>query len=164
MDPIACGTSSALESGSTLTEQMRIRYINCQSTKPSFGSVKFYEFNALVMDKFNLIAISETWLKQHISCRSVHIPDCYLIRNYRLLGRVGDVGIYISHGISLKTIFERFEHSEFGSLLIELDIGAVSVLFGVVYLPSGDIRAFENCHLELLINYSAVILIASSSI
>uniref|UniRef100_A0A1A9VE95 Uncharacterized protein n=1 Tax=Glossina austeni TaxID=7395 RepID=A0A1A9VE95_GLOAU len=71
--------------------------------------------------------------------------------NIRKRGRGGNVGLYIALGISFKISFEGFEHVEFGSPLIELDVGAISVLLGVVYLPSGDIKDFENCHLELLI-------------
>uniref|UniRef100_A0A1B0BVD1 Uncharacterized protein n=1 Tax=Glossina palpalis gambiensis TaxID=67801 RepID=A0A1B0BVD1_9MUSC len=52
--PIVCGV---FESGSTLTKQMRIAYINYQTIKPSSRSVKFDELKALIMDKF---AISET--------------------------------------------------------------------------------------------------------
>uniref|UniRef100_A0A1A9Z265 Uncharacterized protein n=1 Tax=Glossina pallidipes TaxID=7398 RepID=A0A1A9Z265_GLOPL len=79
--------------------------------KPTFRFAEFGEFKALVMDKFDLIAISETWLKPQISCRSVHIPGSNLIRNGKLLGHEVYVGCSLKDGCDWKTLPEIINES-----------------------------------------------------
>uniref|UniRef100_A0A1B0BY00 Uncharacterized protein n=1 Tax=Glossina palpalis gambiensis TaxID=67801 RepID=A0A1B0BY00_9MUSC len=55
-------------------------------------------------------------------------------------------------------ISEGLELVECESLFIESDIGAVSILFEVRYLPSGNMRAIKNSYLRLLTKYCRTII------
>ncbi|KAI8125992.1 RNA-directed DNA polymerase from mobile element jockey [Lucilia cuprina] len=135
-------------------------HLNCQSIKPSANCSKFDELNALLTDGFfDVFAVTETWLKPYITCRAVEIPGFNICRNDRLNSRGGGVALYISSGIKYRKVFKTSELGICESLFVELYLNNTVFLFGVVYLPHGDICSFEYFHHDLFLSYNNIIIV-----
>ncbi|KNC28047.1 hypothetical protein FF38_06830 [Lucilia cuprina] len=104
-----------------------------------------------ILDAF---AVTETWLKPYVSTRSVNILGFKFVRNDRLNSRGGGVGIYVSSKLKYRFVFQTSELGICESLFIEISMDSSTVLFGVVYLPYGDLISFENLHHELFLRSS----------
>lgn len=107
----------------------------------------------------NVFAVTETWLKPYVSRRSVEIPGFRFCRNDRIGLRGGGVGIYILNNIKYKKVFHVSDAGTCESLFVELYINNVTLLFGLIYLPHGDILSFENSHYNFLSTYSNIIIV-----
>lgn len=83
--PIVSGSSTSILSVPQHPDRIRIGHVNCQSIKPSNYSTKFDEFSNIITDNFDLIGLSETWLKPCISSSSVAIPGFSLGRYFCVL-------------------------------------------------------------------------------
>lgn len=138
-----------------------VGHLNCQSIRPSPNSVKFDELKSILSgSRFDIFAISETWLKPVVSSKAVSIPGYKFYRNDRENMRGGGVGVYVSNTIRHKVIFRAFALGKCESLFLELCSGSTKLLFGVVYLPPvGDPESFEELHYNLLLNYTKVIIV-----
>ncbi|XP_075155234.1 uncharacterized protein LOC142228619 [Haematobia irritans] len=135
--------------------------MNCCSIRPSYNTSKFDDLKAVFGGSgFDAIGISETWLNENVSSCAVELPGYRFIRNDRSgTRRGGGVGIYISRKFVTKVVF-RSSSPVAESVFIELHLGSVRVLFGVVYLPPpADIHSFEDLHSELFLNYSNIIVV-----
>lgn len=156
--PIVSNGSLIKSSLNSFSQQLKIAHINCQSIKPFQNVVKFDEFKNIVRDSFDLIAISETWLKPYVSNLSIRLENCKVIRNDRLHRRGGGVCIYLKSNLQHKLVFQ-ISTDGCESIFIEVNFNNVKTLFGVVYLPHGDISAFETLHYDLLLKYSNIIIV-----
>lgn len=100
---------------------LKVAHINCNSIRPSHRSTKFDEFRHIVNGSgFDIIAVSETWLKCEVSTNAVHIPNYTFCRNDREHCRGGGVGIYVSDAIKFKIVFKSSIFDKCESLFLEL--------------------------------------------
>ncbi|XP_065356239.1 uncharacterized protein LOC135950637 [Calliphora vicina] len=135
-------------------------HINCPSLRPSADYSKIDELRSILSGSvLNVFGVTETWLKPYISTRSVQISGLNFYRNDRLNTRGGGVGIYVSTGLKSKTVFKVSDFGTCESLFVEISFGNTLVLFGVVYLPHGDLVSFENLHYEVFLKYSNVVVV-----
>lgn len=136
-------------------DQLNVAHLNCRSIKPT---PKINELRSILKDNcFDLFAISESWLTQDIPDRAVLIHGYNLCRNDRQMSvRGGGVAVYISSGLRYKRVFSiSVLHCE--SLFIEVCIEQVPVLFGVVYLPTGNLEEFEFYHRNIFSDYVNIV-------
>lgn len=139
---------------------LNVGHCNCQSIRPAIYSTKFSELRNLIQNSpLDIFAVTETWLKSHVSNTSVSIPGYKFCRNDRLEGRSGGVGIYVSSKFHYRPVNVESHYGECEVLFIEVDIGNCTVLFGVVYLPKGNINIFENLAGDIFEKYSNIIIV-----
>lgn len=140
---------------------LRVAHLNCNSIRPSSRTTKFDEISCVLRGSaFDVIGISETWLKEEVSTSAVNFKDYGFCRNDRVGCRGGGVGIYISDKIQYKVVFKTSVLNKCESLFVELSSGNNKYLFGVVYLPPpADLQAFEMLHSELFLNYTSTIIV-----
>lgn len=137
--------------------QLNVGHLNCRSIKaPS----KIDEIKSIVRDNtFDIFALSETWLASDISNRTVEIPGYTLCRSDRQApGRGGGIGIFLSKGMIFKHVCKTSIPS-CELILLEITIGNEKLLFGVVYLPTGDLHEFECLHSDLFSEYSNILIV-----
>lgn len=145
---------------STDQYNLKVGHCNIQSMKPSPYSVKFNEFeHVLSSSSFDIFGITETWLKPYVPDGAVAIPNYNFCRNDRILGRGGGVGIYISHSMQYKVLDVESQYGECEVLFMEIFVGDLTVLFGVVYLPHGNINAFESTMGDFFEKYDKIIVV-----
>lgn len=139
--------------------EFKIAHLNCQSIRPSASSSKFDELKMLLDNSFfDVFAISETWLKPYVSTRSLAIPGYSFCRNDRLGARGGGVGVFVSNVLKFKVVFKSSLYGICESLFMEIYLDNIRLLFGVVYLPHGDIVTFETEHFHLFSSYPYVVI------
>ncbi|XP_075163164.1 uncharacterized protein LOC142235791 [Haematobia irritans] len=135
-------------------------HLNCRSIRPSSYSVTIDELkNFLVDSGIDAFGISETWLKSSVSTKSVSINGYSFIRNDRPVTRGGGVGIFISRKLKYKTVFKSDSFGDCESLFLEIQRGPARLLFGVVYLPHGNLDEFVNTHTDLMSRYSEIVIV-----
>lgn len=126
----------------TYSGNFNAAHLNCQSIKPSGNYSKIEELKSIInCSLLDVFAVTETWLMPYVSSRSIEIPSFNFCRNNRLGLGGGGVGIYISKSIKFKKIFQVSNWGVCESLFC---FNSSTFIFGVVYLPHGDINAFEN--------------------
>ncbi|XP_075163075.1 uncharacterized protein LOC142235700 [Haematobia irritans] len=135
-------------------------HLNCQSIRPSSYSVTIDELKNILVDSgIDAFGISETWLKSSVSTKSVSINGYSFIRNDRPVTRGGGVGIFISRKLKYKTVFKSDSFGDCESLFLEIQRGPARLLFGVVYLPHGNLDEFVNTHTDLMSRYSEIVIV-----
>lgn len=160
LGPIVGNSSFFKNRLSQYSNCMSIGHLNCHSLRPSIYNTTLCELKNLICDSgFGLFAVSETWLKPYVSSKTVAIPGYSFVRNDRPSARGGGVGIYILKNIKYKVVFRSENPGVCESLFIELIFGLSKVLFGVVYLPHGNIHNFEEIHEDILSRYESIIVV-----
>lgn len=143
-----------------LKRNLNIGHINCTSFNLKPGSSKFSEIKNLLVDGvLNVFAVTETWLKETVSNGVVDIPGYVCLRNDRPFMRGGGVALYISTGIEYEIVYLGRNYGVVECLFAELCFGDIKVLLGVVYLPHGDLVAFENEVADLLVRYNTIVIV-----
>ena len=111
---------------------------------------------------FNIIGISESFLKPSISSNFVALPGYNLFRNDRLNKACGGVAIYVKDGIKTKVLItskqEYCSRPEF--MLLELSLSSTDkLLVGICYRPPkiGHFTDFENALLSLMPCYNRIL-------
>src|SRR5436190_22727871 len=76
-------------------------HVNSQSLLPHF-----FEFQAFFSKdtSYDIIALSETWLKPHVSDSLVQLDGYHFFRHDRLDKGGGGIGCYIRNGLTLKVL------------------------------------------------------------
>lgn len=140
-------------------ENLNFGHFNCQSFKLNCNSSKISEIrNILVGGYLSVIGVSETWLKPHISTRAVDVSGYSCHRNDRPNIRGGGVAIYVSKKIRHRIVFLGERYGDTECIFVELNVGAVKLLAGVVYLPHGNFNGLEDQISDLVVKYSEVII------
>ncbi|XP_075163063.1 uncharacterized protein LOC142235689 [Haematobia irritans] len=139
---------------------LKVGHMNVQSLNPSFRSSKFDEFKSLVNDSLrDVIAISETWLKPHISDYSMNIHDYLLIKNDRLDMRGGGVALFIRKGISAREVYRYSNPSTYEALFVEICIRGDNVIVGVVYVPHGNLEGIDIVLGDISARYKDIVIL-----
>lgn len=91
------------------SDGLRIAHVNAQSLVGNFS--EFYnEFNG---SEFDIICVSETWLKGHVSDGLVDLPGYGLIRQDRKDRVGGGVAVYVKAQIPVKMLSKSNENVPF---------------------------------------------------
>ena len=79
---------------------MNFCHVNSQSLLPHF-----FEFQSFFSaNSYDIIALSETWLKPHVPDVLVHLDGYQFFRHDRLDRGGGGIGCYVRNGLSLKIL------------------------------------------------------------
>lgn len=140
-------------------KKLKAAHINAQSLRAHIDEVR----EIFQPTNFDLIAISESWLKPTIHSNNVSLPGYILQRNDRTGKQGGGVAVYIREGIKFNIVYSS--PSEYSAkpefLLIEISLcGADVLLLGVCYRPprTGHLLDFENALLNFMFRYSHVLI------
>lgn len=158
LGPIISGNTHINSTLLPYPNQFKVAHMNCRSISPSASTVKLDELRSILNGNiFDVFAVSESWLNKFTSNRAVEIPGYRICRNDRPYpSRGGGVAIYISKRIKFRLV-HKLLIAECESLFVECDVGGVKLLLGVVYLPNGNLVAFERRHGDLFSKYSNII-------
>jgi hypothetical protein len=107
---------------------LKIAHINIRSLNApnKFGEIA----SAILNHKFDLFALSETWLNDSIS------NDLFSIPGYCPLIRSGGVAVYVTTSIAVKRRND-LETCGFELLWVELKVGSNNLICGICYRPPG---------------------------
>lgn len=112
-----------------------VAHINCRSTINSFDCLKDY----ILMQNFDVIGVTETWLKPNILTNAVDIPGYTFLRNDRIEKRGGGVGAYIKKGIQYTCLMEKIPENQsletFEHIWFEIKFNKQKLTLGVIYKP-----------------------------
>nr|CAH7765172.1 unnamed protein product [Callosobruchus chinensis] len=103
-------------------------HLNIQSLVPKLNQLKLF----LEEKKFDILAISETWLNDQFSSRDLMMDGYNLIRKDRSFGRGGGVLLYV---------FDKFKYDviatscDIEQLFVKVVYNRYSFVAGVVYKP-----------------------------
>ena len=159
MGPIVSGNSYVKTVLQRDSDKFKAGHLNCRSLRPSIHSIKLDEISTILKDDtFDVFAVSETWLNENVPLRAVNISGYFFCRNDRP-SRGGGVGLFISKKLKFKSVFRMCAAGQCESLFIEMFFGHIKVLFGVVYLPNGNLQMFEERHRHLFCKYSNIVVV-----
>lgn len=146
--------------------RLNVAHINAQSIVPRLGAAKFDEIRQVFGKSFvNVLGVSETWCKGHVSSNSINIEGYRLFRNDRLWSRGGGVCLYISETLNAKVIYERMDEGLIEALFIDVKLtSALSVAVGVIYLPGGKFSMCEDLLADISSRYSNVIVVGDFNV
>lgn len=130
-------------------DNLIIGHLNSRSIVNTFDELKQY----VLMQNFDCLAVSETWLKPHITSSEIIIPGYILLRMDRKSKRGGGVGIFLRKGIRYKLManeLSTIENNDVEQLWIEIFLKHKKLTIGVAYKP-------PNVHYSHLISLDDVL-------
>lgn len=135
---------------------LKIAHINAQSLPAHFD--EFYEL--FLNSRFDLICMSESWLKPSLDSNNYVLPGYNLFRTDRVGRGGGGVAVYARVDLNVRKLLE---HSVLGRpeyMFLEVKCAGSKLLLGVCYRPPkiGYLSLFENSLLELLPEYGHVVI------
>ena len=143
---------------------LKIAHINVQSL---MDSDHFSEFCSLFGDsEFDIIAISETFLKPSITDSAVNLPGYFVYRKDRKVKRGGGVAVYVRDSLKCKILPcapRKADHKyDFTPeyLLLEISFLSTKLLFSCIYRAPkiGFMDLFVNDMYSHLLHYKYVII------
>lgn len=145
---------------------LNIIHINAQSIVPGYNSVKLDEIRNTFEDGiFDIIAVSESWLKPCVLDNAVSIEGYYMHRNDRIVRRSGGVCVYIKNEINSKVVHFFNDEVDFEGLFLELTCsGSDPLLLGVIYLPNGKIELCEDVLGDMASRYEQIIFVGDINV
>ena len=114
--------------------------INAQSLPSSIDT--FRDFFA--KESYNLIAVTESWLKPHIFDASVSLDNYFILRHDRTFSKGGGVCVYVYNSLiakSVETSGNMKSYPEF--MMVEISHDSTRLLLCLVYRPP-RIRHFDT--------------------
>jgi hypothetical protein len=140
-------------------KSLKLCHINAQSLPCHFD-----DFNEIFSSvDFDVIGISETWLKPSLDSFTYALPGYSLFRNDRIGKAGGGVAVYVRSSLSSKLLLSSpppYSNSpEF--LFVEILTEGGKVLVGIVYRPpnAGRLCILEDALLQLMHRYQHIILL-----
>ena len=113
-------------------KNLNIAHINIRSIIGKINTIK----NCILTNKYDIFAVSETWLTDVISDEVVNINGYRLIRRDRGHGRGGGVLLYMRDSIKCSILSDqKTDYSEF--LCVSFKINGVKNILSVIYRPPG---------------------------
>lgn len=162
LGPIVGNGHSAKIHLGNLESGLKIGHCNCQSIKPAPYSTKFDELRDFIQGtSFDIVGVSETWLKPEVPNGAVAIDGYTFCRNDwpRDYGGAGGVGLYISKSIEYRIVFTQSHYIECEVLFIEIIIDTSVILVGVVYLPNENTDIFKSTVSDIFERYNNIIVV-----
>jgi len=128
--------------------KLKIIHLNCRSILSQYDVFRDFVCGA----EYDIVALTETWLRPDVTDSVVEIPGFSFIRHDRPT-HGGGVAMYIRESIQFQvidsTILDYLEQ-----LWITLVIDCVSVAIGVVYRPCGsDLSSFLDFFQNIFLKY-----------
>ena len=104
---------------------------------------------------YDIIGLSETWLRNNIDNAQIHINNFNFIRLDRINGRGGGVGIFIKQNINFEILYSAcLDFVEY--IWIKFKVQNKVVILGNIYRPpSADLNLFLNHIEDTIINIYA---------
>jgi hypothetical protein len=139
---------------------LKFCHINAESLPGHFDDFKDI-FSRII--NFDIIGISETWLKPSLVSSNFDLPGYCLLRNDRMGKDRGGVAIYIRSSLSPRHILsspQPYSNSpEF--IFVEASTGNDKILIGIVYRPpkAGRFSILENSLLQIMHHYHHIVLL-----
>ncbi|CAB0043744.1 unnamed protein product [Trichogramma brassicae] len=112
----------------------------------------------------HIMAVSESWLKTHISSCDVDVPGYVLLRHDRISRGCGGVALYVRSDLRCRCVASSERPGAYllrpEFLFVLLDVGSVAILLGVVYSPpkAGFWSDVEEALLDVNVHYDRIIL------
>jgi hypothetical protein len=138
---------------------LKIAHVNSQSLLCHID-----EFRTIFeLSNFDLILVSETWLKPNLSDHSVELPNYTLFRNDRLCKVGGGVGVFVKSSFPTSILYSSDNRAEGRPEFMFLDVCVNSshVLLAVCYrapnVAYGAFVEFDSVLLDFLARYSHVV-------
>lgn len=158
LGPLLCD-STFLNSNLDITN-FNVCHFNAQSIAPKNSSEKLQEIRHLFNNcKYDVIGISETWLKNYITSTGISINGFQMVRNDRNWMRGGGVCLYVSKKLKVKVIDNFMNEGNIETLFVEISLGKNNkILVGVIYLPHGNFSGCEALIMDLTGRYNNCII------
>lgn len=139
-------------------DNFNVCHLNAQSMVPRNSSTKFDEMKYIFDDcKYDIIGVSETWLKSYVSDGCVAINGFQIFRNDRCWMRGGGVCIYVSDRYKVRVVNDYMDEGNIESLFVEVNINESKLLVGIIYLPHGKFSECEDLLIDLSTRYNNAI-------
>ncbi|KAL7305425.1 hypothetical protein TKK_0002168 [Trichogramma kaykai] len=140
----------------------KVGHVNAQSLSEP---CHFREVRSIIeQHEPHIMAVSESWLKTHISSCDVDVPGYVLLRHDRISRGCGGVALYVRSDLRCRCVASSERprvyllRPEFLFVLLEVD--SVAILLGVVYSPpeAGFWSDVEEALLDVNVHYDRIIL------
>ena len=132
-------------------DSLSIIHFNCRSIKANFDNM--YKYLESLQIKFDVIAVSETWLTEHDDINDFILPDYEILSINRTNKRGGGVMLYISNNIEYEKLNDLsfVVDDMFEVLSVELKIkNAKNIVVSCLYRSPGScLEEFNNKLIEL---------------
>lgn len=146
------------ESVNHSSTNLKVAHINIRSLRNKVDEVKLL----LQVCRFDVLAITETFLDRKISNQQIEIEDYKIIRRDRKAGSLGGgCLIYIANHIC-STRLKSLETSEIEGIWIRVSVNSTSFIIGNIYRPPSDSSFFDTFHVMLekvWVKYKNVVLL-----
>lgn len=117
------------------------------------------ELRSLLSNKsVDVLGISETWAKSHVTNKSISIEDYSVYRNDRPVRRGGGVCLYIRKQINVRVLLRS--NGEIEYLFVRIKYNGIVILLGIIYRPpsSEPITHLPQDALNLISQHQYVVL------
>ncbi|KAK9718379.1 Endonuclease-reverse transcriptase [Popillia japonica] len=115
----------------------KLAHINARSILKNFNSLK----DCVVVNDFDVVTVTETWLNDAVADDLVHINDYIVVREDRGGDRRGGgVCVFLKNQIAFKKL-EIITDASCEQLWLSIKINKISIAVGVVYRPP-----YTNCN------------------
>lgn len=133
-----------------------IAHINIRSLTAHFAGFKDHTYN-----KFDIIAVSETWLNDNILSQSVNLNNYKLFRRDRSEGRGGGTAMYVKSNFKCSAI-NNLQLNTTEQLWVSLNYNNKKFALGVIYRPPNCsvlefCNEFESVLNQLITKYDQVL-------
>ncbi|KAL7290588.1 hypothetical protein TKK_0015353 [Trichogramma kaykai] len=120
----------------------KVGHVNAQSLNDPFH---FREVRSIMeQHEPHIMAVSESWLKTHISSCDVDVPGYVLLRHDRISCGCGDVTLYVRNDLQGRGVARVYLlRPDF--LFVLLDMGSTALLLGVVYRLAFEVMSRRLC-------------------
>ena len=128
---------------------LKMGHLNVRSLLTNFDHL----LNQINFNKFDLFAVTETWLNVNIPTALVAIPG-YKFFRFDRDGRGGGVGVFVRDQLRCEPVLEEFQRIDgVEYMLLELLVGKFRLLICVLYrVPSGNLKLCID-HMDDLLSY-----------
>ena len=120
-------------------------HLNCRSLWKNYESIS----HLLSQCKFDVVALTETWLQSNTPLQMLSIPNYNLINTDRPDKRGGGVGFYVADHVKYVVRQDLMKTSvHFESMFIEITSSKKNIIIGVIYRPLHPQHhyALRTCH------------------
>lgn len=144
--------------------RLRLGHLNVRSLLSGFVDFKTH----ILDNKYNIIAVTETWLTDNTSQDLIQINNYTLILKNRTNNRGGGIGIYIHNSLKFENIeiegLNTCEH-----LWLRISINSKNITFGVIYRPPNTagndfLNQFEDVLLTIVPTSDEIFLVGDFNI
>lgn len=126
-----------------MSNKLKIAHLNVRSLISSFNDLS----TLVETEKYNIFAVTETWLSQDVDSNAVKIPGFKFYRCDRASRRGGGVGVYVTSQLNAQVINLDIQcQDSLEQLWIKIKIKCKLYAIGILYRP-------PNCNLTDCIEY-----------